>query len=77
MAKNALAPKFDKVKRASGTAFDIARKLTGTNTSKEFREYKKLNQANFQTLADVYGQDVVADYIKHMEAERIKNAKQI
>lgn len=71
MPKSSIAPKFDQMRAAAGSAFDVAKSLAGTNISPQLRDYKKLSQANFQTLADVYGADVVADYIKHMEAERM------
>ena len=61
---------FVEVAKATGNAFRSVRKVSGVTTDPDLMRYESFSPSDFESLAQQYGEDSVAEYIKEMEVKR-------
>ena len=66
-----LSSGFNKSRHAAKSALNMSSRITGKADS-TLSMYEKLRPAQFDIIAQVYGQDGLLRYIKTMEAKKMK-----
>lgn len=71
---NKFGESVSKLRKASSKALDRARVVSGQSNDQDLRIYENLTMDDFKRISDQYGQEATIQYIKYMEARRMKNA---
>ena len=62
-----------KLRWAAGKAMENVRTVTGGSNDNELSIYNRLSSDEFKLIGEKYGQDGLIQYIKTMEAKKMRN----